>query len=460
MRTTRLSMIAVALVLLFWQAAAAENFSFGISTEPSTEPAFIFDLTAAQLLRDMPVFQSICNGESLRLYTTAALPADYQLTAATTDGIPLELIQTGESFQVIGEIPDSCWATLQWTSDGLAFTARYLAQANGHCELWEATADDGSRLITRRNSGTYINRPAMKDITSATLYYRADGQLLSSLLLGDTRDPESLQLTVQYDRYGRPDSITAADLQHTYTYCRPLAAWLDETGAPAEAEQLPAFDIKKHPAPAALPLDIGTIYRSETAAGIDRELLLANAPVLTDCTSDEFRILITADADDAELVVGNTMYFSSSLGSLLHEDGVFTAVTEGVGPNDVLEITLRLGTVTAKYVKSRLISVSDSSTGVSWTEDGFITMSKDALSVRYSPKGRLAEATVESPDGATLTYNVQGRLSGWAMDGYLWILNDGWRTTAVNENGSIIHPSAKAPGSIRLADYPAINIQE
>ena len=46
------------------------------------------------------------------------------------------------------------------------------------------------------------------------------------------------------------------------------------------------------------------------------------------------------------------------------------------------------------------------------------------------------------------------------MDEYSWSKDSGWRTTAVNEKGNIIHPAVKQPAAVNLKNYPAITTEE
>ena len=469
------ALLLCALIGIGWlltPAAGADGFSFGASTAAETEqapaftaaseqgaPAQLFELEAARTLREPPVFQARADGTALELAGTG-LPENAVLYAVSAEGDELETVPT-DSGVTIPDMSGQAWLVLQWTGGDTAFSVRYLIRDGGQCEFWDAAADDGQRQITRRSgSGGYQLSLSLPDVSGATLLYRADGTLLRAIVLGDRREAGTLPFTVQYDEYGRAESITAADLSHTYTYSRPLAAWLDENGTTAQNERLPAFDLNRHPSPAARELAVETIHAKETNAGIDREALWASAPTLTGLTRETGRLTFVSDADDAALTVDGEAYYSYSEGTLTREGTLFIAESPDLFPNARVSATLRRGDVTALYQEETCLSVTDSVIGATLTAQGDLALSVGAGEARYNARGNLTAVDIAGADGATLTYNRQGRLIGWAMDGYIWTRDDGWRTTAVNDKGNVIHPTAKAPSQVRLNAYPDIDIEE
>ena len=456
LRTMRDLALLLVMCLLF-STAGAEGFSFGSpAVNGPALPAQIFELDAARRLRELAVPDCAATDGLYRLHIT--LPQDCSVTASTTEGTDLAVGTAGADTITLACDQMSCWLNLSWTDGDTAYTARYLFEAGGACELWEAFAEDVGRKITRKNS-RYTLEPDWPDVSAASLYYREDGQLQSALLMGDRRETGSLPLTVQYDCFGRATSVTAADLRHSYRYSRPLASWLDENGETVVSPELPPFELSRHPAPAALPLSMPRVCRTEAAAGIDRAALLAAAPALSDLEITTDSVLFVSDADEALLTADGSVVFSSRQGSIAHSGTAFTADATAFEPGATLELALTKDGVTAVYRKNALVSVSDGA-GVTLYADGTLTLETAAAAIRYSASGRLKQAEVEQADGARVTYGPTGQLIGWSMDGYLWSRDDGWRTTAVNENGSVIHPGARAPTAVRLSDYPPLTIYE
>ena len=117
-------------------------------------------------------------------------------------------------------------------------------------------------------------------------------------------------MILQYDEYGRPVMISAADIQHTYTFSRAQGVWEDEAGQATVSDSLPVFTLERHPAPAALPLEIPPVHLSEAGAGIDRAALMSGAPSLTIspktadiAVGEEFTLTVSAvGIDDLSMV--------------------------------------------------------------------------------------------------------------------------------------------------------------
>ena len=440
----------------------AEGFHFGAepaSPPVSPAPTALFDWPAAQALRDAPVWAASLDAQTLTL-TATALPQDAAVTLNARDGARLDFDRTDATVTVL-DPPALCWLSLRWTVDDAPATALYLVQDSVACMLWEATLQREGCVITRKSaSDGYQLSLEWPKVSSAIVYYDAAGRLLSSVLLGDCRESDHLPLTIQYDRYGRAASVTITDLQRTYTYSRPLGGWVDSDGSPVTDASLPAYDPARHPAPAAEPLEVGAIHLNEARAGIDRAALLAAAPRLEDLTPEDGRLTFRSDADSMELTVDESAYFSTAHGTIRVEDGRCAVESGDLYADSVLRLTLRRGALTAVYQGGTLQSVTDSAAGLVWTADGTLTAQAGAATVMYNARGSLTEAQVESKDGATLIYDRQGRLTGWKMDGYVWSREEGWRTTAINEKGNVIHPSVKAPAAVQLKDYPSITIEE
>ena len=462
MRSRIRCLAVLAAVMLLLSNAQASGFAFDNIAEESlpSAPAYLFDLEAAQALKKLPVFQVSYETDQLILTCSDSLLDGCAAAFAIADGAKIAAEIHGQTL-TLRQPPEICWLTLSWKESGAALTAQYLIRASGRCEVWNAAADDGQYYIIRKNSGnTYSLSCELENVKSTTLYYNAEGRLISCVMLGDHRGNAPLPLTLQYNPYGCAVSITAADLQHTYTYSRPQAAWHDEAGKPARNEQLPAFDPAEHPSPAARKLTIGAIHRSEKKAGIDRAALLAAAPTLSELSITEGTVSFLSDADSASLTVDRDTYYATAQSTLRHEEAAFVAESADIYIDSRTEITLERGSMTAVYQASTFMRLTDSAKGITLTADGILTYETDAVTAVYNARGNLTEARIHSADGALLTYNRQGRLIGWAMDEYSWNKDSGWRTTAVNEKGNIIHPAVKQPAAVNLKNYPAITTEE
>ena len=458
----RLAALLMVMGLLFTSSVIPKNAAFADAAATAQAPLSgdVFALPGARLLRTVPAFDILASGEGLTLTPASELPEDAVLLLAGMNSEPVGFTQEGFSVSV-PRPPEVCWLTAQWTDGVFTVLARYLVSADGRCDFWTASADDRQRVITRRGfSGGYTVEIEIPNVHTATVYYDADGVLHSSVLLGDEREEDTLPMILQYDEFGRAASITAADLQHTYTYSRAQGAWVDEAGSPADSPQLPPFAPERHPAPAALPLEIPTVRLTEAAAGIRRDELTSSAPELKDPSAEEGVLQFYSDADEAEAVTADGLSFSTVYGTLSHEGTRFYAGIADLAPELRIQYTLVRGSVTAVYQASALQSVSDSTRGVTLLADGTLHLTRGACLARYNAKGNLTEVRVQSADGAVLTYNRQGRLTGWEMDGYIWTRENGWRGTAVNENGNIIHPAVKQPAAVNLDSYPPITIEE
>ena len=413
-------------------------------------PAQLMELPAAQVLTVLPALRL-----TDRRVTAERLPEGGALTASAAEGEDWPLTKEADHW-TLPDGADPAWLTLRWRENGIGCEARYLIQASG-CELWEASADDGEYQVTRR-SGSFSLRLSLAHVGSAQAHYDTDGLLKGSVLIGDVRQPGTLPMTLQFDRYGRAAGITATDLNSMYTFNRARGEWLNEEGEAVSLDTLPVFDPALHPAPAALPLRTATIYRTEAGAGVDRAALAASAPKLTGFTVTDDTVTLVTDAEDALLLADGSDAYSVSAGTLIRTDGGYIAAP--VEPGASLQITLRRGAVTALYQRDKLVSITDAALGAVLYADGSLTLSTGDATVYYSARGRLAQALIESPDGAVLTYNVHGRLTGWSMDGYSWTSDGGWRGTAVNANGNVIHPTVRAPAAVNLKSYPSLEIQE
>ena len=452
----------LAAIALLLSAAQASGFSFSSVPEQSFSsiPAYLFDLETAQALKNPPAFQASREGERLVLTALTDLPDGSTAAFSTAEGPDVSMEFRGRILTVQNPLEVSR-LTVSWTQGDAAMAVQYLVRAEGRCELWNASADNGDYYIIRKgDSNTYSLSCKLENVSSTTLYYDADGRLMSSILLGDRRGNAGLPLILQYNAYGCAISITAADLQHTYTYSRPQGAWFDEAGQPVQDERLAVFDPVLHPAPTARELTIGAIHLSEKNAGIDRAALVAAAPTLNDLTVAEGTVSFVSDADSAALTLNGDIYFSTAQGTLQRDGTVFTAETPDIYADSRTEISLERGGMTAVYQALALTKLTESAAGITLTSDGTLTYERGAVAAQYNARSNLTEERIHSADGAVLTYNRQGKLIGWAMDEYSWTREGGWRTTAVNEKGNIIHPPVKQPAAVDLKNYPAITMED
>ena len=444
-------------------AAFAEGFTFGgnVREAAPSVPGNLFELPTARRLRELPALQASGPNGGLTLKPDTPLPDGVSVTLTATDGQPAGEAAILDGSVAVPEVPGMCWLTLSWREEDAAVAVQYVLTAPAGCEFWAATADDGQYAVTRKGaSGSYTLELAVPGVSRATLYYNGEGRLQSSILLGDEREPGTLPMILQYDEYGRPVMISAADIQHTYTFSRAQGVWEDEAGQAAASESLPVFSTERHPAPAALPLEIPPVHLSEAGAGIDRAALMTGAPALTELNTVDGAVRFTSDADSAELITADGLCFSTDYGTLSHDGNLFSAVAEGIYADPRIQLVLKRGGITAVYRVTALESVSDAARGIFLAADGTLMLSQGACEAKYNAKGNLTEARIQSADGATLIYNRLGRLVGWEMDGYTWAKEGGWRTTAYNENGNVIRPAVKQPAAVSLNDYPAITLEE
>ena len=461
MRVSARFLAAWLILLLLAASCAAEGFSFAVPEPDRPAPASLDGLSCAANLLAVPRFRTESDGTALLLTAAEPLPEGVQVTVITADGAPCEAEVCSPAALRMASPPERCWLRLRWNGDGTLYEARYLIQAGDPCAFWEATADDGDRRLTLNAlTGAFTLSMTLDNVARTELRYDGDGRFAGAVLMGDTREKGTLPMIVQYDEYGRASAVTAADLLTGYTFNRAQGAWYDSQGRAVELETLPPFDLRRHPAPAAREIAYGDLHLREENAGIDREALLAAAPVLGEITAGEGLAAFTADADEALLTVDGAWVFDSRLGSL-HRDGTaFTAADPDLTEESVLTVTLIRGSLTAVYEKGALVSVTNRAAGLRWTADGRITLTNGAATVTYSPRGALSGVVVESADGARLTYDARGTLTGLELDGYIWTRKAAWKSTAVNEKGTVIHPSASQPKRINLKDYPALTFAD
>ncbi len=456
----RLSALAFAMLVLFSAASASGAGFASVPVIPSPAPASLFDLQAARAIKSIPVCQAKADGHALKLSFRADLPNDVSVSVTTSDGTPVDFEYSKRTVTLL-QPPALGWLILQWSEKKTRVTVQYLISKDGRCDYWSASADDGSRQIVRKGSDDpYELRITLKNVNDTRIYYNSEGVLLSSVLFGDKRESGSLPMILQYDEYGRAVNITAADTQHTYTYNRAEGRWEDESGKKAKAKGLPAFVSSRHPAPAANKLKVGTIHLSESGAGINRSKLLGKAPKLEELVLEDGSISFVSNTKKAELLVDGSLYLSTDQNTIRQTSKGFRAKASDIYADSSVRVALQRSGVTAVYQQNILESVSENASGVVLKSDGTLVLRKGAVEVLFNARGNMTEARIQSADGATLTYNRQGRLAGWEMDGYSWTKNGGWHTTAVNEKGNIIHPAVKQPAAVDLKKYPVINLKE
>lgn len=461
MRLSARLLAACLAVLLLAAACAAEGFSFEPAVSERPAPASLDGDPSAAALLAAPRLAAQPDGASLRLTAGGALPEGLKASVITADGAPCEVEILPPADIALAAAPDRAWLHLHWDDSDARFEASYLIQQGEPCSLWEAAAiTDGGKLTFNALSGIFTLSLALEGVVRTEVRYDRSGRLLGALLVGDTREQDTLPLTVQYDPYGRAAGVTAADLQYGYTFNRAQGSWYNDQGQAVALDALPAFTLSRHPAPAAREIAWGDLHLSEERAGIDRNALLAGAPVVSDVSVLEGQVRFSSDADEVILTVDSAWAFDSRLGSLIREGTVFTACSADMTEESVLTFTLTRGGITAVYEQDRLVSVTDRARGIRWTADGQVTLENGAATAVYSPRGALSSVMLESPDGATLTYDARGALTGLTLDGYLWTRKDGWKTTAVNEKGNVIHPSVSQPSQVNPKDYPALTYLE
>ena len=456
-----LAILWLALLLALPEAASAEGFSFTVNRPAEAAPASVFDLPCARALAALPALTADWSGDTLRLTLDVDLPAGAETRLAGPDGAALSAAFEGRSMTV-RPAPASGWLRLGWTEGGTAVSARYLVRDGEPCTLWEAAATaDGVKVSLDGQGGYHL--PLQLDRVAVTdLYYGPDGWLMSSVLLGDTREADTLPLTVQYDGFGRAESVTAADLMDTYTYNRALGAWLDDQGNSVTLDRLPAFDIGRHPAPAARPLTYGTLYLKEGKAGVDRAALLASAPALTSLAIGSGVVTFESDAPQVRLTVDNAWVYDTRQGSLLREGNTYGVAAAYIDEESFVTVTLTRGTVTAVYEGEKLVSVTDSAAGVRWTANGEVRLTNGAATVTYDANGALKQVLVASADGATLTYNAAGNLTGWSLDGYSWSRkHNDWTKDVITQKGEISQLAIPPLANIKPLDRypPALALQ-
>lgn len=418
-------------------------------------PAELFELKAAQALRALPQAElALADGE-LSVSFPDGLPEGAALSVLFPDGTSAALTADGGRYLAACPGAARCFVDLCWTADGDEYTVRYMA-AGGAGMVWSASVRTGGSLVTLGSGGGYTLKTVLPGTDEALSYYTADGALTGSLVRGDRRQAGSLPLTISYDLYGRAVEITALDTADSYRWHRALGKWQSSGGADAPANGLPDFDPALHEAPAAVSLTVGAVFQSEKDLAVDRAQLLAAAPALTALTVEDACVRLTASAlGRAEVLVDDEMRYSTDQGTVVRQGDELIVYSDFIYPDSRIRVTLTVGALTAVYQGTALQTVTDRAAGATLSvPDGTLSVRSGAVTAYYTKRGQLSSCTVEAPDGALLTYNARGRLTGVELEGYIWGQKEGWRTTAVNEKGNVIHPSVKKPGNIDIDSYP------
>ena len=419
-------------------------------------PETLSGMAGAEWLTDPLSCRAELQEETLRLRFSQGLPEGAALTVRAASGRDLAL-RSAEAGMWEAQTQAEGWfqITVQAPLNGGAVALRYVYTPGEDAWLREAALTAPGGTLTRQADGGYRWEESVPDVERALISYDENGVLTGSLLTGDRRAGFPLPMTVAYDVFGGLLSATASDARRVYRWDAALAVW---TAGEAVAD-LPAFTLAEHPAPAAAALTVPPVYREETAAGIDREAVLLAAPARPELWAEDGALYLSVGAFDAAAVtVDGTLVFSSERGSLTLQDGIWTASSLLIRADSALAVTLFCGACSAAYEKDALLWVSDGQ-GVTWYQDGTLCLTQGAATAWYSRRGKLTRVFVEQMDGATAEYNASGRLVGLVSGAYSWSRDDGWRGTAINENGNEIHPKVKAPAGIDLSGYPGLEVR-